>query len=39
MDLKPAKGIKVKVEADKEAVFGDESVQVKKVALDRKSVV
>jgi len=33
MAVKPAKGIKVKVEADKEAVFGEESVQVKKVAL------
>jgi len=35
MDLKPAKGIKVKVEADKEAVFGEEAVQVRKVALPK----
>ena len=35
MDLKPAKGLRVKVEADKEAVFGDESVQVKRVTLPK----
>ncbi len=35
MDQKPAKGIKVKVEADKEAVFGEEAVQVRKVALPK----
>ncbi|MDG6902677.1 MAG: hypothetical protein JRM80_12070 [Nitrososphaerota archaeon] len=33
MDLKPAKGIKVKVNASREAVFGDESVGVQRIAL------
>ena len=33
MELKPAKGLKVKVEAAREAVFGEESVQVRKVTL------
>ena len=35
MDLKPAKGIKVKVEASREAVFGDEAVQIKQVSLPK----
>lgn len=35
MDLKPAKGLKVKVEADKEAVFGEESVQVKRITMPK----
>jgi len=34
MDLKPSKGIKVTVNARREAVFGDESVSVKKVSID-----
>jgi len=29
--LKPAKGLKVKVNADREAVFGEEAVQVRSV--------
>lgn len=33
MDLKPAKGLKVKVMANKEAVFGEEAVQIKGVTL------
>ncbi|MDV3278570.1 MAG: hypothetical protein LYZ69_08950 [Nitrososphaerales archaeon] len=33
MELKPTKGLKVKVNARREAVFGEESVAVKKVAL------
>jgi len=33
MDLKPAKGIKVKVNASREAIFGDESVGVQRVTL------
>ena len=34
MDLKPAKGIKVKVNAQREAIFGDESVNVQNVAIN-----
>ncbi|MDA4124919.1 MAG: hypothetical protein OK438_05665 [Thaumarchaeota archaeon] len=34
MDLKPAKGIKVFVNTQREAVFGDESVSVHKVNLN-----
>ncbi|MDE1858044.1 MAG: hypothetical protein KGI26_03130 [Thaumarchaeota archaeon] len=34
MDLKPAKGIKVKVNASREAIFGDESVGVQRVTLN-----
>jgi hypothetical protein len=34
MELKPSKGLKVKVNAQREAVFGDESVGVKKVTLN-----
>lgn len=38
MELKPAKGIRVKVNATREALFEDESVSVKKVAFkDEKS--
>ena len=33
MELKPAKGIKVKVNAVREAIFGDESVGVQKVTI------
>lgn len=32
MELKPSKGLKVSVNAQKEAVFGDESVSVKGVS-------
>ena len=34
MELKPAKGLKVEVKAQREAVFGDESVDVQRVALN-----
>lgn len=34
MDLKPSKGLKVTVNALREAIFGDESVAVQKVALN-----
>ncbi len=34
MELKPAKGIKVFVNAQREAIFGDESVSVQKVGLN-----
>ncbi|MDV3244519.1 MAG: hypothetical protein LYZ66_05010 [Nitrososphaerales archaeon] len=33
MELKPAKGLKVKVNAQREVVFGDESVDVRPVRL------
>jgi hypothetical protein len=33
LEIKPSKGIKVKVSARREAVFGDESVAVNKVSL------
>ena len=33
MEIKPSKGLKVRVNAQREAVFGDESVQVSKVSL------
>jgi hypothetical protein len=33
MELKPTKGLKVKVNAQREALFGDESVSVTKVHL------
>lgn len=33
MELKPSKGIKVTVNAHREAVFGDESVSVRKVSI------
>ena len=32
MDVKPAKGVRVKVGATKEAVFGEEGVEIKKIA-------
>lgn len=34
MDLKPSKGLNVKVSAQREAIFGDESVAVQKVKLN-----
>ena len=34
MDLKPSKGLKVKVNAKREAIFGDESVTVQKIVLE-----
>ncbi|MDA4120948.1 MAG: hypothetical protein OK404_00900 [Thaumarchaeota archaeon] len=34
MDLKPASGLKVKVNAKREAVFGDESLAVQKTTLN-----
>jgi hypothetical protein len=33
MELKPAKGLKVKVNAQREAIFGDESVSVQSVTI------
>lgn len=33
MELKPAKGVKVRVNALREAIFGDESVSVQSIAL------
>lgn len=33
MELKPSKGVKVSVNAQREAVFGDESVAVRRVSL------
>lgn len=32
MDVKPVKGLKVKISASREAIFGEEGVEVKKVA-------
>jgi hypothetical protein len=34
MELKPLKGIKVRVNAQREALFGDESVSVQKITLN-----
>lgn len=34
MELKPSKGLRVKVNARREAVFGDESVNVQSIALN-----
>jgi hypothetical protein len=34
MDIKPSKGVKVVVNAQREAVFGDESVSIRKTSLD-----
>ena len=34
MELKPSKGLKVVVNAQREAIFGDESVSVEKIRLD-----
>jgi len=33
MDLKPTKGLKVRVGASREAVFGDEGVEIRRVSL------
>lgn len=33
MEVKPSKGLKVKVNAQREAVFGDESVAINKVSI------
>ena len=33
MELKPSKGLRVRVNASREAIFGDESVSVQKVAI------
>jgi hypothetical protein len=33
MELKPSKGLKVRVNAQKEAIFGDESVSVQKITI------
>ena len=37
MELKPSKGIKVKVNAQREAIFGDESLAVQKVTINNGS--
>ena len=34
MELKPSKGLRVRVTAQREAIFGDESVSVQKVKLN-----
>jgi len=34
MELKPSKGVKVLVNAQREAIFGDESVSIQKISLD-----
>jgi hypothetical protein len=34
MELKPSKGLRVQVNAHREAIFGDESVSVQKVTLN-----
>lgn len=34
MELKPSKGLKVKVDAQREAVFGDESVSVQGITIN-----
>ena len=34
MELKPSKGLKVQVNARREAIFGDESVSVQQVAIN-----
>lgn len=35
MELKPAKGLKVRVNADREVVFGEEAVQVRNVGFTK----
>ncbi len=35
MDVKPTKGLKVKINASREAVFGEEGVEVKKISADK----
>ena len=37
MELKPSKGLKVHVNAQREAIFGDESVSVQKVTINNGS--
>ncbi len=37
MELKPTKGLKVTVNAQREAIFGEESVSVQRIALDEKN--
>jgi hypothetical protein len=37
MELKPSKGVKVKVNAQREAIFGDESLSVQKVSINNGS--
>jgi hypothetical protein len=34
MEIKPSKGIKVVVNAQREAVFGDESISIQRISLD-----
>lgn len=34
MEIKPSKGVKVVVNAQREAVFGDESVSIRKISLN-----
>jgi len=34
MEIKPSKGVKVVVNAQREAVFGDESVSIRKISLE-----
>jgi hypothetical protein len=34
MELKPSKGLKVVVNAQREAIFGDESVNIKKISIE-----
>ena len=34
MELKPSKGLRVRVDARREAVFGDESVSVQRISLN-----
>ena len=34
MDIRPSKGLKVFVNAQREALFGDESVSIQRIALD-----
>lgn len=34
MELKPTKGLKVKVSAQREAIFGDESLSVQRITLN-----
>jgi hypothetical protein len=34
MELKPSKGLKVHVNAQREAIFGDESVSIQKIVLN-----
>ena len=39
MELKPSKGLKVQVNAQREAIFGDESVSVQKITMNGGSKV